>query len=391
MKKINLIFFFVPLFGFGQVKEPWVQKPKEQWPQIALVNDVTYKNGNKYEDPTITYAASGFLLDTGKDTFAITAKHVIWVARNKASDKVYINDHLKTWKMYPKHNPKDSVIIDRLINEDPNEKLFNGPENGVLQRDWLVFTTKYVSPNIQPVKLRDKPVKVGDKVYLTGNPYRFDKTLTADGYISKKSGNTLYIKFNDPTIRTAFLGGASGSPILDENGQLVGIFSNSQLDVKTGERIVYINSTAYLKKVLAGVKPLNVDKKQISTYVDSLIQKVGTKKAMNQFEKYVKTEKAQDDYELTYIKYNKLIALGEKLTSDGNTKDAVLYFESLLRTYPENHLMIIALSKAYNANQQKQKAIDLLEFNKDKVDPDVKGEVVKVLKSLAPGHATDRP
>lgn len=382
MRKIIFFFCFLPFLGFCQVKETWVMKPKEQWPQIALVNDVTYKNGNKYEDPTITYAASGFLLDTGKDTLAITAKHVIWVARNKASDKVFINDHLKTWKMYPKHNPKDSVIIDRLINEDPNEKLFNGPENGVLQRDWLVFTTRYVSPNIQPVKLREKPVKVGDKVYLTGNPYRFDKTLTVDGYISKKSGNTLYIKFNEPAIRTAFLGGASGSPILDENGQLVGIFSNSQLEVKTGERIAYINSTTYLKKVLAGVKPLNVDKKQISTYVDSLIQKVGTKKAMSQFEKYVKTEKAQDVYELTYINYNKLIAIGEKLSGESNTKDAVLYFESLLRTYPENHLMIIALSKAYAVNQQKQKAIDLLELNKDKVDPDVKGEIEKTLNEI---------
>lgn len=385
MKKISFIFCFLSIVSFGQVKEPWVMKPKEQWPQIALVNDVTYKNGNKYEDPTITYAASGFLLDTGKDTLAITAKHVIWVARNKASDKVYINDHLKTWKMYPKGNPKDSVIIDRLINEDQNEKLFNGPENGVLQRDWLVFTTKYVSPNIQPVKLREKPVKVGDKVYLTGNPYRFDKTLTVEGYISKKSGNTLYIKFNEPAIRTAFLGGASGSPILDENGQLVGIFSNSQLEVKTGERIAYINSTTYLKKVLAGVKPLNVDKKQISTYVDSLVHGKGVKKAMSQFEKYIKTEKAQDVYELTYINYNKLIAIGEKLSGEGNTKDAVLYFESLLRTYPENHLMIIALSKAYAANQQKQKAIDLLELNKDKVDPDVKGEIENMLKSLTPG------
>lgn len=382
MKKVFIVFCFLPIFGFSQVKESWILKTKEQWPQIALVNDVTYKNGDKYLDPSINYAASGFLLDTGKDTLAITAKHIIWLAKNKASDKVYINNHLKTWKMYPKDNPRDSVIIDRLINEDLNEKLFNGPENGVLQRDWLVFTTKYVSPNIQPVKLREKSVKVGDKVYLTGNPYRFDKTLIAEGYISKKAGNTLFVRFNDPTIRTAFLGGASGSPILDEKGQLVGIFSNGQLDPKTGERITYVNSTAYLKKVLAGVMPLNVDKKQISTYADSLIQAVGTKKAMSQFEKYVKTEKAQDIYELTYINYNKLIAIGEKLTNEGHKNDAVLYFETLLKTYPDNHLMIIALSKAYNTNQQKQKAIELLELNKGKVDPDVKEEIEKVLNEI---------
>ncbi len=382
MKKLISVLCLLPLLSFGQVKESWLKKPKEQWPQIALVNDVTYKNGNKYEDPTITYAASGFLLDTGKDTLAITAKHVIWVARNKASDKVYINAHLKTWKMYPKHNPKDSVIIDRLINEDQNEKLFDGPDNGVLQRDWLVFSTKYVSPNIQPVKLRENPVKVGDKVYLIGNPYRFDKTLTAEGYISKKAGNTLFVKFNDPALKTAFLGGASGSPALDENGRLIGIFSNGQLDVKTGERITYINSTAYLKKVLAGVKPLNVNKKQISTYVDSLIQAIGTTKAMNTFEKYIKTEKVHDTYELTYVNYNNLIRIGEKLAETKSTQEAVLYFEKLQKIYAENHLFIIALAKAYSANKQNQKAIDLLELNKDKVDPDVKEEVVNVLNEI---------
>lgn len=382
MKPILIIFCFLPLIGLGQIKESWILKPKDQWPQIALVNDVTYKNGDKYLDPTITYAASGFLLDTGKDTLAITAKHIIWAARNKASDKVYINDHLKTWKMYPKGNPKDSVIIHYLINEDPNEKLFNGPENGVLQRDWLVFTTKYISPNIQPIRLRKEPVKVGDKVYMTGNPYRFDKTLIAEGYISKKSGNTLFVRFYDPEIRTAFLGGASGSPILDKNGQLIGIFSNGQLDFKTGERIAYINSIAYLNKVLAGVKPLNADKKQISVYVDSLIQAVGTKKAMSQFEKYVKTEKAEDDYELTYINYNKLISIGEKLQSEGNGNDAILYFEKLQKIYSGNHLYLIALAKAYSSNQQKQKAIDLLELNKNKVDPEVKEEVEKVLNEI---------
>ncbi|RYU97727.1 tetratricopeptide repeat protein [Emticicia agri] len=178
------------------------------------------------------------------------------------------------------------------------------------------------------------------------------------------------------------MGGASGSPILDENGRLIGIFSNGQLDVKTGERITYVNSTDYLKKVLAGVKPLNVNKKQITTYLDSLIQSVGVKKAMVRFENYIKTEKAYEAYELTYINYNNLIKIGEKLTNDNKPKDAVIYFEALLKAYPENHLIIIALAKAYHANQQKQKAINLLELNKDKVDPDVKGEIEKVLNEI---------
>jgi hypothetical protein len=126
---------------YPQKKEPWMGKSYDSWPTIALVNDVLYKNGDKHQDPTVTYAATGFLLDTGKDTVAVTVKHVLFAARNNASDKVYINDHLKKWKMHPKGNPADSVIIDRLINEDKTENLWD-TENGALQRDWILFTKK---------------------------------------------------------------------------------------------------------------------------------------------------------------------------------------------------------------------------------------------------------
>ena len=385
MRLVNffcLMCFLLPLSGNAQSRERWMDKPKEDWPQIALVNDVLFKNGRKYEDPTITYAASGFLLDTGKDTVAITAKHILWVARNKSSDKVVINDALRTWKMYPKNNPRDSVVIDRLINEDPQERLFNGPDNGVLQRDWIVFSTKSISPVIQPLRLRESRVGLGEEVYLIGNPYRFKETLTARGTISKIEGSQLFVKFEGPGMDTAFLGGASGSPIIDRNGHLIGIFSNSRMDSKTGKRVVFVNSTDYLKRVLMGVQPLNVDKRPISMYLDSLIKTIGARKALSNFERYIKTEKAYFDFEITYLNTENLVKIGQELMTGPDKRDGIFYFDRMLKIYPDNHLFVINLAKAYVQNSEVDKAIKLLEVSQHRVDPEIKGEVTKLLKEI---------
>ena len=383
MRKILFLALGLPCLSFAQTPEKWIQKPVEQWPQIALVNDVLYKNGNKYEDPTITYAASGFLLDTGKDTLAVTAKHILWVARNKATKRVVINDQLKTWKMYPKHNPADSVVIDQLMNEDSTEKLWDGPENGVLQRDWLVFSTKYVSPKIQPVTMREKPVSVGESVYLTGNPYRFKQTLTVKGQVVKTEGPVFYVQFQGMGMDTVFLGGASGSPILDVNGKLVGIYSNGKTDGQTGKRLNVINSTAYLKKVLSGARPLNVNRKPVSVYLDSLLQTTSVDKALPVFDRLLKNESLYYHYEITYFNHETILKTGEKLLEVDRKAEAVPYFEYFVKNY-DYHVYLLALSKALLQVNQKQKAIKLLEneVKKEKIDPYVKGELEKFLADV---------
>ena len=89
--KFFAAFFILPLFTVAQQKESWVDLPKEQWPVIALTNHVQYKNGDRYLAPSFTYAGTGFLIDTGKDTLAATAKHVLWIAKNKKSTGTQIN------------------------------------------------------------------------------------------------------------------------------------------------------------------------------------------------------------------------------------------------------------------------------------------------------------
>ena len=379
MKKLISFLMFAPFWVFAQNQESWMLQSKENWRKIALVNDVLYKNGSKYEDPTITYAGSGFLLKHGGTTYAITVKHVLWVARNKASKYVAVNDQLNTWKMYPKNNPKDSVVIDKLLNEDPAEKLFDGWDNGVLQRDWLVFSTRYISPNLQPLTLRETAPSIGEKVYLIGNPYRFEQTLVVSGQLFKREGELLFVKLDG--MEKAFLGGASGSPLVDENGYVLGIFSNSRKDDETGQQYFVINSTNYLKKVLAGTKPLNVNKPPVSVYLDSLMQHVKIKKALKQFDALLKTEQAYYDYEITYFNHGNIIKIGENLLSQHKEKDAIQYFDYFYKSR-HTHLYLIALAKAYAQQQNKQKAIALLEAEKDKMDPEIRGEIITLLNEI---------
>lgn len=382
MKYLTIAFVILISFGsFAQKKERWISKPFDQWPQIALINDVQYKNGDRYEDPTITYVGSGFLLNTGKETLAVTVKHVLWVARNKASKNITINDQLKKWKMYPKNNSKDSVVIGQLINEDPTEKLFDGYDNGVLQRDWLVFTTQSISPNIQPLKMRQEPAKIGESVYLTGNPYRFDKTITVAGKIIKREGPHIFVKLDG--MEKTFLGGSSGSPLIDANGQLIGIFSNTRKDDKTGENVFIFNSTAYLKRVLAGAKPLNVNRKPISLYLDSLLKTQTVAKSLEAFDQLYKSEKVHEQYELTYFNHNNILKIGDDILSQKRTDDAILFYEYFYKLMP-NHIYLTALAKSYIQAGQKSKALIKLqaEVERPDIDPEVKGEITKFIKEI---------
>ncbi len=73
---ILVIFFIGFVFRYGdsgQLEQygEWMNQPQSQWPQLSMVNEIEYK------DKHHPIAGCGFLLDTGKDTLAVTAKHVL--------------------------------------------------------------------------------------------------------------------------------------------------------------------------------------------------------------------------------------------------------------------------------------------------------------------------
>lgn len=136
-----------------------MEKPQSEWPQITMINQIEYTDKNH------PVAGCGFLLDTGDEILAVTAKHVLIYFKSETMESVSFGETLKLWKMLPKNNPDVVVVIDKLINENPEEPLRKIPP----ERDWLLFTIKERSQNIQPLKFRSGPMrKAKQSISLAG-------------------------------------------------------------------------------------------------------------------------------------------------------------------------------------------------------------------------------
>lgn len=193
----------------------WAAKPRDEWPQIALVNEI------EYVDKHHPIAGCGFLLDTGSDTLAVTAKHVLKYFKSETMQSISFGSTLETWKMYPKGNPDDFVIIDRLLNEDSEESLDDIPS----PRDWLLFTIREKSPQIQPLRLRQTPLVKGEPIYIVGWRYS-DKNCRQRIY----AGNFERLDESCVLVSTEELSdntmpGLSGAPVIDAQGDVIGLMS----------------------------------------------------------------------------------------------------------------------------------------------------------------------
>lgn len=317
--KTNLLFQMLMCFslaGYGQQKESWVDKPISEWPKIALINEVQFKNGDRYVHPSFKYAGTGFLIDNGKDTLAATGKHILWIAKNKQSKATEVNAALKEWVMRPKGDTQDSAVIGKLLNEDPNEVL-EAKGSTIQDRDWIVFTVKKSSSNLYPLKPRYTQVKPGEKVYILSCAYDDSLCTVHEGKVYQKYGMDILIERDMKTHK----GGCSGSPVIDANGYLIGIITGSA-GSKVGNVSVAI-SNEYLKDVLDNKPGLNEPKKDYGELVYNTVIKDGVGAATKLYQNLVKDPKNYYVYNLRSPNRNGLRETAEKLLAEGRNEDAV--------------------------------------------------------------------
>ncbi len=148
---------------------PWMSEDPSDWPRIAMINQI------EYTDRKHPYAACGFLVDTGDEVLAATAKHVLLYFKSGAMDSVSFAGTLKTWRMFPKDSPGDAVVIDRLVNEEAKEPL---GKRIPPTRDGLLFTLRETTDAVQPLRLRSTPLRKGETVYVIGWRYPDEGTAT---------------------------------------------------------------------------------------------------------------------------------------------------------------------------------------------------------------------
>lgn len=244
MCKRNILFVVLALFSAtcsSQKKESWIDKPKAAWPTIALTNHFRFLNGEPYDNNfPFRYANTSFLIDMGKDTLAATARHMLWIARPEPVNTGQISRLMQQLTMVAKSNGRDSAVIGQLLNGS----------SFITERDWLVFSVRQSTPGIHPLKPRFTPVKAGEKVYILSSAHDGRPASIEEWAVVNHEGMNIRVQ------RTAkeHPGDASGSPLIDANGYLIGIMSSNTTFDTTGVVVSVAISTEYLQEVLKNKK-----------------------------------------------------------------------------------------------------------------------------------------
>src|SRR5690606_21233408 len=213
--------------------------------------------------------------------------------------------------------------------------------------------TQYVSSKVQPLKPRFTSVKVGERVWYFGCPYNDKSCVAGESEVLEVEGNR--ILFTMPQGMN--VGGASGSPIVDKDGFLVGILGGTSVNKKNGGDALYGISTRYLQKVLNDTKPLNVPLIPINEVMKPEIDKNGIDAGLNKF----KNLKGDPEYLFKYdFSTEKLNALGEDLLKDGKTDWAIAIYHLSISEYKLTSTYT-KLGKAYLTSGQKEKAKEAYE------------------------------
>jgi hypothetical protein len=241
---VIIAFISSPNFIYSQTKLHEYSDTKNFFPPIALINQVTFTDST-FNNPI---AGCAFLLENGPDTFAVTCKHALWVAKSDKMKFVHFEGTLKEWKMRRKDDSTKYVITDKMLNENITE--FIGEDN--VHSDYLVFTIKENHSDVKPVKLRTAELVKGEPLYLVGWSFAdksgAQRVYRANYFKSIKD----HILIEMPENKN--LAGMSGGPVLDADGQLVGIISNYTYDDETKKWYGSPCGTDYLKNIIESMK-----------------------------------------------------------------------------------------------------------------------------------------
>lgn len=214
-----LVVYFSPVQNpqLKQLSRELQQVKRTQQNQNKLINDVTYKS-KVPEDAKAISGGTGFLFD-GKG-FLITNAHVV-----KNSKNIIIQNsegsEFKSIVIF-KDVAKDIAII-KINDED------------------------FTSIKNLPFGFKKSNSDLGEQIYTLGFPR--NEIVYNEGYISSKTG------FEGDSlswqVTVSANPGNSGAPVLNNNGEIIGIISNMQIQA---EGFVFAIKAKYILKILEELK-----------------------------------------------------------------------------------------------------------------------------------------
>lgn len=240
MKK--LLFALFPLFIFSCTSKK--STSDKHFPPISLINKIEFFDSARNRDKL----GCGFLLKYRQDTFAVTAKHILSVAKTDSMKYLTIDKYISKWSMRPLNKEDESVVVDKLLNENKKEKI-NAKDR--FTNDWMVFSIRKNKSHVQPVEFRTTPLVKGEKLYIVGwTRHETEGPQRVYEFKYYKTRGTHFLVKN--LIVPEKFGGLSGAPVLDANGLLVGIVSNGTFEITALKKLFSPCGIENLRKFLDG-------------------------------------------------------------------------------------------------------------------------------------------
>lgn len=240
MKK--LFYFLLFIIAFSSCSKAKVSVSDMKFPPTCLINHFEYFGG----EHEFNQLGTAFLLKYRNDTFAITAKHILAILKPDSIKNLTLENFIKNWTMSPLNKENEIVIIDKLLNEDKSENL---KSKTLFEKDWLVFSIKENRSNVIPLEFRETPLVKGEKLYIVGwtRHMKEGSQRVYEFEFYKTNGTHLLLK---KLIIPEKMGGLSGGPVVDSNGKLVGIVSNSKFSFWNMENMIAPVGLVELKEYL---------------------------------------------------------------------------------------------------------------------------------------------
>ncbi|BAY41916.1 putative serine protease (plasmid) [Nostoc sp. NIES-2111] len=161
------------------------------------------------------------------------------------------------------------VANQRNVSVKVLEKVYRG---AVVARDPnndLALIKLQSQQRLPSLRLQSIPPKIGQKIYVLGNPLTLEKSFT-DGIVSRLDDNGV-IQYTAPTNP-----GNSGGPLLNENGEVIGVVSRGVPVSRTGSLapgIYFAIPTSKIQILISRMRPASAEARQSATYhANGLIQ-----------------------------------------------------------------------------------------------------------------------
>ncbi len=195
--------------------------------RYSAANAITFSKSGNSKD----FVGSGFLIEHHGKTYAVSAKHVLLAVMGEGLSSIDVDEVVSSWFLKPFNESGGTVELGKMLNANTQEAL----DMKVLQDDWLLFEVTKNDSKLKILKLSDQDLKAGADVTVFGCTYATQASCQQDrftGRFVRSEGNNLLIKLDG--INPSSLRGLSGAAVLNGEGYVVGIVSNTIPDEKGG-------------------------------------------------------------------------------------------------------------------------------------------------------------